>query len=247
MSKFITATLFAFLFSFAAFAQTGESTTVNGTAETTTTAAAVTTTTTATKKPVPPVPSPTSVVINEYNKNELYIGYSNQQIDDFSRSMFHGAEFSYTRNVSRYFGIRGTVSGAYRNNRFNVPALITPGGTFESDVQLNRSVYNFLGGVQIKDNASTSRFKPFGFAMGGVAVNKVKSIITSCTTPSCTTASANIFQSSDTGLAGSFGGGLDIRINDRFDFRLIQVDYNPIYSDSRVDNNFRIGIGIVIK
>ena len=232
MSKLFTAILFAILFSVSIFAQTSDT---------------ATTTSTTTDAAVPPVPSPTSIVINEYRKNEFYVGYSNQQIDDFDRSTFHGFEGSYTRNVHRYLGIRASISGAYRTERFSGTFTDGAGGTNTFDVDNDRRVYNFLGGIQIKDNASTSRLKPFGFAMGGVAVNKGNSTVTTCTTPSCTTANAQIFRSSDTGLAGSFGGGLDIRINDRIDFRAIQVDYNPIYSDSRVDNNFRFGIGFVFK
>lgn len=180
----------------------------------------------------------------DYNKNEYYVGYSNQQINDFSRSTFHGFEVGYVRNVHRFFGIRGTVSGAYRNDSDSgsfVSGTTTTTFSFEN----KRRVYNFLGGVQVKDNASTSRLKPFGFAMGGVAVNTNRGSSTFCA--SCTSASTVFFRSSDTGLAGSFGGGLDIKINDKIDFRAIQVDYNPIYSDSRVNNNFRFGIGIVIK
>ncbi|MGC2238741.1 MAG: hypothetical protein WA584_21480 [Pyrinomonadaceae bacterium] len=184
------------------------------------------------------------VVSPDYNKNEYYVGYSNQQVNEFSRSTFHGFEVGYVRNVHRFFGIRGTVSGAFRNERFN-GSFVTGTTTTTFNVESKRRVYNFLGGVQIKDNASTSRFKPFGFAMGGVAVNTNHSFSTSCA--NCTTSSIVFFDSSDTGLAGSFGGGLDIKINNKIDFRAIQVDYNPIYSNTRVDNNFRFGIGIVIK
>lgn len=181
---------------------------------------------------------------SDYKKNEYYVGYSNQQVDDFSRSTFHGFEVGYVRNVHRFFGIRGTVSGAYKNE--NSSGSFADGTTTTTfSFQSKRRVYNFLGGVQVKDNASTNRFKPFGFAMGGVAVNTNRGSSTFCA--NCTSASTVFFRSSDTGLAGSFGGGLDIKINDKLDFRAIQVDYNPIYSNTRVDNNFRFGIGFVIK
>jgi hypothetical protein len=49
----------------------------------------------------------------------------------------------------------------------------------------------------------------------------------------------------ETGFGGAFGGGLDIKINDRIDFRAIQVDYNPVYTNRSFDNNVRIGVGIV--
>lgn len=185
-----------------------------------------------------------TTVSGDYNKNEYYVGYSNQQVNDFSRTTFHGFEAAYVRNVHRFFGIRGTVSGAYRNENSS-GSFVTGTTTTNFNFQNKSRVYNFLGGVQVKDNASTARFKPFGFAMGGVAVNTNRGSSTFCTT--CTNASTVFFKSSDTGIAGAFGGGLDIKINDKIDFRAIQVDYNPIYSDSRVNNNFRFGVGIVFK
>jgi hypothetical protein len=49
------------------------------------------------------------------------------------------------------------------------------------------------------------------------------------------------------GLGMAFGGGLDVRLNNRIDIRAVQVDYNPIRSSGVTDNNLRIGFGIVIK
>lgn len=185
---------------------------------------------------------------DEYKKNEYYVGYSNQQVDELGRTSFNGVEGSYTRNVHRYFGIRATVSAAFKNRTFRV--LSDPNtGTYGFQQDQNRAVYNFLGGIQIKDNATEKRFKPFAFALGGVAVNHTKLKNLRCTSGNCPTPIPVISNRTftDTGIAGAFGGGLDIKINDRIDFRAIQVDYNPIYSDSRVDNNIRIGIGIVFK
>lgn len=190
----------------------------------------------------------------EYNKNEFYVGYSNQQVGSVARSTFNGVEGSYTRNVSRYFGIRSTLSFAKDNRTLQGSVLNPEGGTYNFRQDNNRSVYNFLAGVQVKDNASTKRLKPFGYALGGVAHNrntfKNLACVSSSSSPSNCPSTPPIFDNvtfSDTGLAGAFGGGLDIKINDRIDFRAIQADYNPIYSNSRVNNNFRFSVGIVIK
>ena len=184
----------------------------------------------------------------EYNKNEFYGGFSHQQVGAGSRRNLNGFEGSYTRNFNRWFGIRGTISGAYESTTVRGTLNNPAGGTFDFQQDFNRSVHNFLGGVQIKDNASKARFKPFGFALGGVAVNRTQFKNLACTS-NCPTTPPLITNATftDTGLAGAFGGGLDIKINDKIDFRAIQVDYNPIYSNSRVDNNFRFGIGIVFK
>jgi hypothetical protein len=186
---------------------------------------------------------------SDYNKNEFFIGYSNQQVDSFGRNSFHGVQGAYTRNISRWFGIRADISYARKSQTF-VGTLNDPvNGSYNFIQDSNRSVANFLGGVQIKDNASTKRFKPFGYALGGVAVNTSEFKDLACASSNCPASIpvVNNFRFTDTGIAGAFGGGLDIRVTRRIDFRAIQFDYNPIYSDSRVDNNFRIGIGIVFK
>lgn len=184
---------------------------------------------------------------DDYKKNEFFVGYSNQQVDLGTRRSFNGFEVSAVHNFSRYFGIKGDVSGAYRNRRFGVNSADITTGNYSYSIENNSSVYNFLGGVQVKDNASKTRFKPFAHALVGVAHNRVKTKNVTCISGTCpsfiTNATDNTF--SDTGFGGAFGGGLDIKINNRIDLRAIQVDYNPIYSNSRVDNNIRIGAGIV--
>lgn len=182
--------------------------------------------------------------VNDYNKNEFFVGYSNQQVDRGQRDNFNGVEVSYVRNVSRYVGIKGDFSGAYQSDEF---VLTTTNGipgnttTTTSRTEVKNSLYNFLGGVQVKDNASEARLKPFGHALAGVALNRNK-----LETPGT---SGGLFNDSfnDTGFSAAVGGGLDIKINDRFDFRAIQADYNPIRVNGRWSNNFRFGIGLVIK
>jgi hypothetical protein len=192
-------------------------------------------------------PEPTTIS-NGYSKNEFYLGYSNQQVGNSNRSAFQGFQGAYVRNVSRWFGIRGDFSYAKDNRTLHGSFADSTGAVYSFQQTNARSVINVLGGVQIKDNASTKRFKPFAFALGGVAVNRTSYKDFACSSATCpsTLPLAN-FSYRDTGLAGSFGGGLDIRVNKRVDFRAIQIDYNPIYSNSRVDNNFRIGVGFVFR
>lgn len=186
---------------------------------------------------------------DEYKRNEFYAGYSNQQVDNFDRQSFNGFEAAYVRNIRRYVGIKGDFSAAFRKNDFegSLPTLI-PGGTVASFRGKNTtSLYNFLGGVQIKDNASTARFKPFAHALAGVAHIRNTSSIT-CTSGNCSTSfTPGSFTFSDTGFSAALGGGLDVRINDKIDFRLIQVDYNPIRTGGSWNNNVRFGIGFVFK
>lgn len=184
---------------------------------------------------------------DEYKKNEFYGGYSHQQVGRGDRDPFNGFEVSVVRNVHRYFGIKGDFSAAYKNTDFTAAnVVLAPGTTATVTGESARSLYNFLGGVQIKDNASTGRFKPFAHALIGVAHNRSTSKNYTCT-GGCSTFFAPDYTFTDTGFGGAFGGGLDIKVNDKIDFRLIQVDYNPVYSSSRVNNNVRFGIGFVFK
>jgi hypothetical protein len=194
---------------------------------------------------------------SDYKKSEFFVGYSNNQVDtgidteegdEFDeffneRESFHGVNVTGTYNVSRYVGITGDVSATYNNKRFS--ATIPTGPTTSDDVSFktNNSLYNFLGGVQVKDNASTSRLKPFGYALVGAGHARTKFSDVICPTGAdCSVIEDNF---SETGLAGAFGGGLDIRINDKIDFRAIKVDYNPIKFDSGITHNVRFGIGLV--
>jgi len=192
---------------------------------------------------------------DDYKKGEVFIGYSNNQVDtgvdsgdDFEsfvddRESFHGFNASGVYNVSRYFGLKADVSGTYKNKDFN---FSVPVGTGTGNVRFDtkNSLYNFLGGVQVKDNSSDARFKPFAHALVGAGHQRTKIDNVSCPTGvDC----SDLFSDSETGLAGAFGGGIDIKINNKIDFRAIQVDYNPIKFDSGTQHNVRLGIGIVFK
>jgi opacity protein-like surface antigen len=187
----------------------------------------------------------------DYKKAEVFVGYSNGQVDTGAnrensfnnffeeRLSFHGLNVSAVGNVSRYVGIKADVSGTYRNKNFNIPST---GGPVTFDT--NNSLYNFLGGVQFKDNASTGRVKPFAYALAGAGYARTKIKNVNCPTGvNC----SNLRNESETGLAGAFGGGVDVRLSERIDFRLIKVDYNPIRFENGTQHNVRLGVGFVFK
>jgi hypothetical protein len=184
---------------------------------------------------------------DDYRKNEFFVGLSHQRIDEGGDSSANGFEGSYTRNVSRYVGIRGDVS-LVRNSGTVNGALPNPaGGTYGFALTYTRNVYNILGGVQIKDNSSEKRFKPFAYALGGAAVYRRSSENVFCTSTNCpATIPVVATNNTNTNLAGAFGGGLDIKLTKRIDFRAIQVDYNPVFrGGGNWDHNVRFGIGFV--
>ena len=188
---------------------------------------------------------------DDYKRFEFFGGYSHNRIDTGigdddpdlrdiidEREGFHGFNTSATGNISRYVGLKFDFSGHFKSR--SVPFVGT------STIDLNSRLYNFLGGVQIKDNATDSTFKPFAHALVGAAHarNRVDFSNDVCIAVSPSPCPLD-FTESETGFAGAFGGGIDIRASDRVDIRVIQIDYNPTRLFDRTQHNFRFGVGIV--
>ena len=221
------------------------------------------------------------------------------------RARLNGFSVSAAYNFSKYIGLKFEVSGHYRSNEVSLGSLITtagydpvnrlllpiqasyPAGTQRAlivlgggDSDTRQRHYNFLGGVQIKNNSKEKRFKPFGHLLAGVSRQTVE--FKEFAQRDISTFGKDRF--SNTGFTMAFGGGIDVRLSRRIDLRVIQVDYNPVrikgqqitefrqpltnlgipdnlsftnlsaatlYSNhdlrinSRWQNNFRIGVGIV--
>lgn len=167
-----------------------------------------------------------------FSHNRVDTGVNNNEdpeLDDIidEREGFNGFNASVTGNVSRYVGLKFDYSYHQRNFDF--------GGGFETKARL----HNFLGGVQFKDNSKdeTKRAKPFAHIMAGAARSAID----------LSDLDDDFEDFHETGFAAAVGGGLDVRINDRFDFRAFQLDYNPTRFEGETQHNFRVGIGIVIK
>ena len=184
---------------------------------------------------------------DDYHKWEFYGGYSHNRIDTGSgssiitdREGFNGFDTAVTGNITRYVGLKVDFAGHFKNK--TIP--LSPPSSARVDV--DSSLYNILGGVQLKDNSTETRFKPFAQALVGLAHgrNKVEFIDVVCI--AVVPSPCSNFTETDTGFAGAFGGGLDIRAGSRFDIRAIQIDYNPTRLFDSTQHNFRIGAGIVI-
>ena len=190
---------------------------------------------------------------NDYKKWDFFGGFSHNRIDtgfgdtdpDFDdfideREGFNGFNASIARNVSRRVGFKFDVSGHYKSRTLPIFGI-------QNAMDVKSSIHNFLGGVQLKDNSSEKTFKPFAHALAGVAHgrNRIRITDSGCITIGLTPCPSP-FTETDTGLAGAGGGGLDIRASDRFDVRVIQVDYNPARLFDRTAHNFRFGVGLVL-
>jgi hypothetical protein len=139
------------------------------------------------------------------------------------REGFNGFEAAITGNVSRYVGLKGDYS--FHRRSFELGP----------DLDARTDIHQILGGVQFQDNAlEGNRVRPFAHFLAGVAHQRF-SISSSDETVS------------KTGFAAAFGGGIDIRVSDRVDFRAVQFDYNPNRIAGQTQHNFRIGVGIVFR
>jgi opacity protein-like surface antigen len=172
----------------------------------------------------------------EQPKNEFFAGYSYHSADintltvDPRRTGQNGVNLEYTRNITRHIGITGDASA-----HFHRDSRSTSVGTFTS----KRDQYFLLAGLQFKTGGS-SRVQPFAHALFGASLFRgfTSDIRTS----------GNVYTIDDaTSFAMAFGGGLDIRVNKRIDFRMIQADYTPTFFGSGRQNNFRLSVGIVLK
>lgn len=208
---------------------------------------------------------------DEYKKYEFFAGYSALYLDNLAgdtsspaiddvlgeKQTLRGFNLAAGYNFHKYIGAKFDYSLHLREDEFTRPL---GSGTIDSTLQ------NFLGGIQVKDNSTDGpRFKPFGHALFGIAVQKVD--VDSPQLPALFGISD--FSTNETSFAMAFGGGLDIKLNDRFDLRVVQIDWNIIKrGDQQVgtvlvptpfqtvgqpfvipgtrQDNLRLGIGIVI-
>lgn len=180
----------------------------------------------------------------DYNKVDIFVGFSHNRVDTGisnnepelddvidEREGFNGFNASVTGNVTRYIGIKGDYS-------FHRKSFSNSFGGVTADVDAD--VHQLFGGVQFKDNSKETKVKPFAHLMAGFARGKSDATVTGI--PGFTS-----FEETETGFAGIIGGGVDIKISPRVDFRAIQFDYNPTRLGDSTQHNFRIGIGIVFR
>ena len=170
---------------------------------------------------------------DDYNKVDVYAGFSHARVDfggDYEG--FNGVEGAVTGNISRYVGLKGDY--AFHRKSFN----------FIPGVDIDARTHTLVGGVQFKDNSKETKLKPFAHLMAGFTHAKADVDPVACI---AVIGQPCPFSQSDSGFAGVIGGGVDIKISPRVDFRAIQLDYNPTRLGGETQHNFRVGIGIVFR
>lgn len=192
---------------------------------------------------------------NDYYKFEFYGGYSRNLGDTGDnpnpnvvnkRIGFNGFSASATANVKRYVGLKFEFSTHAKSKNFSIPG----GGTLETDSRLN----TYVGGVQFKDNSRGSgAFRPFGEALFGVVHASADACVSGTALdfddiPFCGNTPPRPFPHLTTGNAFTavIGGGLDVRASDHISIRVFHFAFAPTRFGGEVQNNLRIGAGIVL-
>jgi opacity protein-like surface antigen len=202
---------------------------------------------------------------------EVLVGYANLQAEGLpnrdqqntfsdrffgDRTGLHGVIAEATVYLPSGFGLTGDFSFNKRTRNFT-------GGVNSGRGSLENQVFNFLAGPQYKWRRADSHLEPFGHALFGVARTRFRASNTQTVGSTTTTTS---FTTTSTDFAMGLGGGLDVRVNNRFAIRTIQFDYNPVFFRSRsIDalssvgaiqpfrlenqrqDNLRFGFGVVVR
>lgn len=193
------------------------------------------------------------------SRPEFFAGYSHENIDSgIKNSDFAGTGIPNTSLEQRYtlngFNVSGT---GYVTKRFGITGDFSAGFERRIDdfgivqTRAEFSLYNITVGPQVKF-FNNRRATPFVHALFGVARRSLKETVDVAIASPITFA-----EDSTTSFAMNLGGGIDVRLNDRIDIRVIQVDYNPIFLKSRTvedvtlpsrtAHGVRFSVGLVFK
>lgn len=153
------------------------------------------------------------------------------------KQTLHGFNASATINLTRGFGLTGDFSGHFKTRTVADPL----GGNISNHVR----VFNILGGPQYRFG-SNSRVSPFVRGLAGIANTRSRLEVPSLNATD---------RLSSTDFALAIGGGLDVRVSERVDLRVFQVDYNPIFLSKKNElgfgsvraDNVRFSFGVVIR
>ena len=153
-----------------------------------------------------------------YSQFEVFGGYSYFRGNDPVDGSFNltGWNSAFVKNINQWFGIVVDISGHY-------------GSPFVAPLVDTQSNHAFLFGPQFSFRAHP-RFIPFAHGLFGFSHVNVGLAGVS---------------NSDMGQAFGAGGGVDIKISDRFSIRAAEVDYINIRLSGVGSNNLRVSSGIV--
>jgi hypothetical protein len=177
---------------------------------------------------VEPCPPPTEKKVIEKKKEacDLEFGYDYMRAPDESAKNLNGFGGSLFCNVKPWIAIGGDFGALFGSTTDTV-------GTTKIDVSLHRQTYLFGPQFNFYPN---DKVKVFVHPLFGVVHDSTTTIFGTTTTDS----SASAF-------AMSFGGGVDINLNNRIAIRPIQIDYVPTHFGGTWQSNYRVASGIVFR
>lgn len=208
--------------------------------------------------------------VDGYHRFEVFNGYSYfmlerpEPIGDGTRlEGFRGFNTAATFNVRRYFGLKFDFSRYSKRYEYCAPgatelsdstpecfSLGAPPGSVVTtdDPHLRSTLYNFMGGVQLKDNGRNARvLKPFAHLVIGSTLTRDSSVNIQSAAPASGQLTLGFETRSEWGPAGAVGGGLDIKVAERMDLRVIQLDYQKATIFASSTDNLRLGVGLVFR
>ena len=162
---------------------------------------------------------------------EIYGGYAN-----LSNNQMYGWNASVAVTANRWFAVVADFGGYDKNRRTDL--------TFGS-VTSNSRVNTFLFGPRVSLRKNKA-FTPFAHLLVGLAHAKASADFPGIPFPDLS------FSDTQNSFALATGGGLDVRLNDRFALRLMQIEYlQTRFSEARfldqTQHRARVSGGFIIK
>lgn len=133
---------------------------------------------------------------------------------------FHGWNSSVTGNVTKRFGIVADFSGHY-------------GSEQAGPLVIKQNAHSALFGPRLSFRGK--RLTPFAYALFGVTRFQESA-----------TVAGQRLSASDTGFSSAFGGGMDVRVNDRLAIRAFQIDYFRPNFFGEAHHRGRLAFGVVL-
>jgi opacity protein-like surface antigen len=167
---------------------------------------------------------------------ELFVGYSNLQaegiVDTDDPSQVFDDDF-FDRRLGLH-GLNASIAGFF-NSAFGIQADFSfhrdedSASLIGGRSSIENRVFYFMGGPIFKFR-NISKVEPFVHVLAGGANTRYE-VETIRDVAGGTLRSS--FDTSSTDFAAGIGGGLDIRVGERFSIRAIQVDYMPVFLGDR--------------
>jgi hypothetical protein len=135
------------------------------------------------------------------------------------RRGYKGGNGTVAFNVKKYVGLVGDFTALFKTEH-----TVDDFGEHIDTNKITNRTWEVLGGIQIKNNSKTQRFKPSVHVLAGFARQTSKDVQTS-TGPFNFTLTDNV-----TSFAMKIGAAADVRISERVDLRVFEINYNPIFA-----------------